>query len=1079
MAIIIASCSDSTNKVRVLQEGEKLFNIKTPAESGIDFINQITETEDNNHLVWESIYNGGGVGVGDINNDGLMDIYLAGNMTKDKLYLNKGNLVFEDITFAAGINEPNWSSGITFADVNNDGYQDIYVCKMSWNMDSFDDSNRANRLYINNKNNTFTESSKEYKINDKGHSTQASFFDYDKDGLLDLYVMNAPSHRYDQKLIYMNQKTISYDFSDHLYHNVGGQYEDVTFQVLGKQDPAFGLGLATQDFNDDGWTDIYVANDFEKPDLMYINDQIGGFTNELTKHLKHTSYSSMGMDVADINNDGFPDIAVLDMQSNDHVRSKTNMPSMDIKQFWQNVAKGYHFQFMANMLQLNNGQGFYSDIGQLSGMASTDWSWSILLSDMDNDGYKDALITNGINRNIKDNDFNRMMERSTKGKDFSFLDLAMKTKVEKVKNFAFKNNQGDLTFSDVSTEWGLDHDGFSFGAAYADFDNDGDLDVIVNNNNEVAQLYENLANGIGNYLRISTKDSDKLSLNAKVYIRYGDQVQSAENHNVRGYQSCSEPIVHFGLGSVDKIDELYVVFNNGKLITQKNVKVNQLLTFDIKDAGIGDLPSLTETNKLVNDISKQNGIEYFHVENEYNDFDNQLLIPHMETRNGPFTTVADINGDGREDLYIGASKGDFGLIYLQNSEGKMIYRPNPVFDADKQYEDMGSVLFDLDNDGDLDLYVASGGSEDKEGSANYEDRLYINQGDGLFERSKMNLPNSNASKVITIDVNNDGYLDLFVAGRMEGGKYPYSGTSHIMINDKGNLIDDPRFSNKSLGMVTSAIALDVNEDGQQDLVLVGEWMKPTFLLNNKGVFKYSEDAYLDNLKGWWFEIEAGDIDGDGVNEILLGNIGLNNKYHASATNTIKVYADDFDSNQKYDVVLAKNTKYGEVPVRGFQCSSEQLPYLRKKFDSYDAFAHANIIDILGDKKEKSLLLEANEFRSGYLKWNGSIYDFIPFPNQAQLSSIQGMVVLDVDHDGINDVVLAGNHFDAEVETTRHDASVGLILKGSKSGLKVVSPNESGFYTPGNVKDLVRLKFRGKECLFVTNNNSVTQMFEVR
>lgn len=1080
MLIFLSSCSNEKNTLRTMPESEKLFSIKTPAESGISFRNQIIESEQNNHLVWESIYNGGGVGVGDINNDGLMDIYFTGNMTEDKLYLNQGNLQFEDITQSAGINEPDWSSGVTFADVNNDGNVDIYVCKMSWLRDGEDDTKRTNKLYINNGDNTFTESAKKYGIADKGHSTQASFFDYDKDGLLDLYVMNAPSHRYDQKLVYMKTGQIPYEFRDHLYHNNGNGFTDATALAFPPMDPAFGLGLATQDLNGDGWTDIYVANDFEKPDLMLINNKQGGFNNELAKNLKHISYSSMGMDVADINNDVLPDIAVLDMQSNDHVRSKTNMPSMNIQQFWQNVSSGYHFQFMANMLQLNNGSGFYSDIGQLSGIASTDWSWSILLSDMDNDGYKDALITNGINRNIKDNDFNIMMQNTARQKGFSFLELAMQTKVEKVKNFAFKNQKGNLKFEDVSTTWGFDHNGFSYGAAYADFDNDGDLDVAVNNSNEVSHLYENMGNGIGNYLRVKATNKGQPALNAKVYIKYNNKQQYAEVANVRGYQSCSEPIVHFGMYDVNKVDLLTIIFPDGKIIEKSNVKTNQLISIDYNDARKGQVPDFTESLGLLKDISKITGIEYYHVENEFNDFDNQILIPHMETRNGPIASVGDVNGDGLDDLFLGSAKGDFGLIYIQNLQGSMVYLPNIAFDDDRKYEDSGSEFFDVDNDGDLDLYVSTGGSEDEEGSDWYQDRLYINNGKGQFDKSVIDLPKSNGSIVVQIDVDNDGYMDLFVGGRMKGQTYPYPGTSHLLMNRKGRLVEDTNFKYKSLGMVTSALAEDVNGDGNHDLIITGEWMQPTFLVNNSGVLNDETDKLLSqDLRGWWFDIEKADLDGDGVNEILLGNIGENNKFHVSEDNPLKVYGADFDQNNKSDIVLAKNTKYGEVPVRGFQCSSEQLPMLKEKFNSYSDFAHAQIEDLIDIKNSNTLNLEAREFRSGYLKKKDERYIFIPFPPQAQISAIQGLVASDVNSDGITDVIASGNLFDAEVETTRHDASVGVVMVSGKEGLKAMSPIESGFYAPGNVKDAVKFTLNDKQCILIMNNNANPQVFEIK
>ncbi len=1057
----------------------EIYKLLQPNESGIQFKNTIIETEQNNHLVWESIYNGGGVGVGDINNDGLQDIYLSANMGGDKLYLNKGNLQFEDITKSSGISEHDWSSGIVMADVNNDGLLDIYVSKMSWHPDHKDVDIRKNRMYINNGDLTFSEVAEELGIDDSGHTTQSSFFDYNKDGLLDLYVMNAPSHRYDQKLQYRKQDSIPYEFKDHLYLNNQGKFIDVTDAALGDHGHAFGLGLVTQDINQDGWTDIYVANDFEKPDLLLINKKDGTFENQLQQKLKHISYSSMGMDLVDINNDALIDIAVLDMQSNDHIRSKTNMPSMDIDQFWRNVASGYHFQFMTNMLQLNNGKGFYSEIGQYAGLASTDWSWSILCNDWDNDGYKDVLITNGINRNIKDNDFNRLMESNKNKSRTNLLELALKTRIEPVKNFMFKNDAGHLHFSNIGKSWGFDFDGFSYGASYADLDNDGDLDLIVNNNNDYAHLYENTMNHRNAFIRFDLTAHNRTAFGAQVKIEYGENVQYAELHNVRGYQSCSEPLVHFGLSNHSMIDKATITFPSGKSIVQKNLKVNKLYHFDVSEAE--ELKHSSKKSIVYwNDVSKQTKIQYQHVENKYDDFAHQILRPHVVTADGPFLSIGDVNQDGLEDIFIGASKEDFGLFYLQGNNGEMTYHPNPSIKADSKYEDMGSCLFDFDNDGDLDLYVASGGSENIKKDPLYQDRLYINDGKGNFSKSPMKLPRYNASKVMVIDVNKDGMNDLFVAGKMEGNTYPRPGNSVVLLNKDGILKEDPNFTYQNLGMITDVAAHDLNSDGWQDLILVGEWMHPTILINNQGKLEDKTSKWVKNdLIGWWFDVKIEDLDNDGKVEILLGNIGMNNKFHASNTTPLKIYGDDFDHNNSSDIVLAKETQYGEVPTRGFQCSSEQIPDLKKKFSSYNAFAHANINDIIDINPESTTSYTANEFRSGYLKLKGSQYEFIPFPARAQFSAVQGIIVHDVNRDGKKDITLAGNLFNAEVETTRHDASVGCVLiQGEQDEWQAKGPKDSGFYTPGDVKDMQSITIGGKPGIIVTNNNNRTQTFQL-
>lgn len=1040
----------------------------------IDFNNLITETKDNNHLVWESIYNGAGVGVGDINNDGLMDIYFGGNMVADKLYLNKGDFKFEDITDKAGITEPNWTSGINMIDVNGDGYTDIYLSKMSWYRDMDHKDQRANKLYLNQGNNTFVEVAKDYGIADLGHTTQSSFFDFDNDGDLDLYVMNAPSHRYDQKLLYNKQGYVPYEFKDHFYENKDGKFEDKTAKVIGEQDHAYGLGLVTQDLNQDGWVDIYVANDFEKPDLMLINNKQGQFENKIKENLKHISYSSMGMDVADINNDGLYDIGVLDMQSQDHVRSKTNMPSMDAEQFWSNVSKGYHFQFMSNMLQINNGTGFYSEIGQLSNIASTDWSWSLLFADLDNDGYKDITITNGINKNIKDNDYNTMLQNNPVKNTLNLFTLSKEAKIEPIRNFAFKNNK-DLTFSDYSSQWNFNKNGFSFGSAHADLDNDGDLDLIVNNSNDIASVYKN--NATANYLRVKVVEGNKTLLNATVDIYYNGMHQVGESHNIRGYQSCSEPIIHFGLNNAQKVEKVIVTSLDQKQKTITNVNANQLLIIDmasapLKTGNTSSKPTILKSDKTVA------GIQYFHVENPYNDYDYQVLRPHMTTRNGPLGSVGDLNGDGLDDLYFGSSKGDFSIIYLQGLNGQMVYKPNPSLVADQALEDAGSAFIDIDNDGDLDLYVVSGGSEDQENSTAYKDRLYINDGQANFSRRQLDLPMSNGSVAVPIDINRDGWMDLFVGGRMKGTTYPYPGQSYMLLNDKGTLVIDQNFAYSDLGMVTSVVAKDINNDGREDCIVVGEWMRPTFLINTDSGWENQTDKYIiEDLKGWWYDVEVADINSDGVDEIILGNIGMNNKYKASAMKPLKVYAADYDNDQKSDIVLAKKSKAGDyLPVRGFECSSEQLPFLKDKFNSYSSFANAKIKDLIDIDKKGSLKLEANEFRSGYLKLEEGKYIFCPFPNEAQLSCVRAIHAEDIDDDGSMDLLLAGNLFEAEVETVRHDASIGLLLKNGKNGLKPVPVQESGFYAAGNVRDLLAFRLKNKKAYLVLNNDNKPQLF---
>lgn len=1055
--------------------------------SGIQFLNKTQESQNFNYLLYPFIYFGGGVSTGDINNDGLPDIYFTGQMGKNKLYLNKGDLSFEDITAKAGVEGAynHWTTGTTMADVNNDGFLDIYVSVAG------PGNVRKNLLYLNNQNNTFTEQAQSYGIADEGHTIQSAFLDYDNDGDLDLFVGNYPPNGFSQKNDFFEQrmKNPSLETSDKLYRNDHGKFTDITIKA-GILNYGLTLGLSVSDFNDDGYIDIYVSNDFNSSDYLYINQGDGTFKNKLQEYTMHTSNFGMGTDAADINNDGFTDLVQLDMMGSNNEEQKANMSAMNTELFYDLIDKGLHHQYMKNTLQLNTGSNNFMEVGELAGISYTDWSWCPLLFDMQNDGLKDLFVTNGMRRDVNNNDYNalfRIQKAYGKIKPEESLEWIKRMPSTPVPNFAFINN-GNLSFEKKEADYGLSVKGFSNGASYADLDLDGDLDLVVNHLDMTSQIFENqIENKTGsNYLRLKLigKEDNSFGIGAKVLAYFNNQKEMVELQTTRGYESSVDPIVHFGVGNNELIDSLQIYWPKGGLQTLRDIKVNQLITLKqeqqpLKGTSKNNIPKAIFTTTLP-DLSPP----YSHQENEFNDFDREVLLPHKMSQQGPGLAVADVNNDGLDDFYVGGAKNSSGRLYLQNTEGRFDIHSKNTWEKDQRYEDVSALFVDIDNDGDNDLYIASGSNEKPEGHSYYQDRLYLNDGTGNFKKTTESLPKMFTSTAIVkaADYDKDGDMDLFVGGRQTPGKYPLPTSSYILRNDSDATIVKltdvsdslvPEF--KTLGMVTDAEWADVNNDDLLDLVLVGEWMSPTVYVQENGRFTNRNNSFgLNDFVGWWNTVKMVDLDNDGDLDMVAGNLGLNYKYKATNNEPFKIYAEDFDENGKLDIVLGYYSEGELYPLRGRQCSSQQIPSIKKKFPDYSSFSKASLTEVYAPAKlDKALVYSANTFaNSVFLNESGKFVQKI-LPRMAQASSINDLVMDDFDDDGYLDLIIAGNLYGSEVETPRNDASFGLLLIGLGNGeFKTLPSAESGINITGEIKNVQKLKSANNETSFLVARNNL-------
>ncbi len=1071
-----------------------LYELVSSNDSGVNFSNEVYEEDAYNHVLMDAFYDGAGLAVLDVNNDGLPDLYFAANQGNDRLYLNKGNMEFEDISKSSGIfqQKGNWSSCVTIADVNKDGFDDIYVGKFLDN----DIEKRKNTLFINQKDNTFLDQAESFKVADSGYTTSACFFDYDNDGWLDLYVGNQP--HIDVKV----KKNREFDlknplkYSDKLYRNNQGKgFTDVTVSsnILNF---TYTLSSVAGDYDNDGDMDLFVTSDYEEPDMFYRNLGNGTFKEVAKESFRHTSNFSMGSDMGDINNDGYLDLMTNDMAFENNFRQKANMSGMNPEKFQALVDAGYNYQYMFNCLQINNANYTFSEIAQMAGVFKTDWSWTVLFMDADHDGNKDIFITNGQPKDLQNKDYHKKRAEAIKEVSANFTRPDEKVNAKSLSdlaptyvssNYMFRNN-GDFTFTNVSEDWGLGQPAWSIGAVYADLDKDGDLEIIINNINEKAFIYKSNAveKKENNFLQIHLKNKHKNGNGARIYVHHDGQRQLIEIAPNRGYMSTVQAIAQFGLGESKKVDKVEVQFELGKTLVKDNVAVNSTLVFDEKDANNQGLGIPTPTT-LFRQMPDAEVATFNHIENEYDDYKDEVLLPYRMSRLGPTVCEGDVNNDGLADLFFGSAANQVSVLYIQNKSGGFTLTKQSLFNADRKHEDLDALFFDADGDQDLDLYVCSGGNEFKHGDQLLQDRLYLNDGKGQFT-SKANLPTFKVStaSVSASDFDKDGDMDLFVGGRNIPNKYGYSAPSILLSNENGiftKAVDKIGMELlENLGMITAVQWLDVDGDQDDDLLVAGEFMELRLFINTDGSFEEQTEKYgLQNTEGMWNVLHATDIDDDGDMDIVAGNMGMNNKVEISAEKPFEVFVKDFDDNGTNDVYLGYHEDGKCYPVRGRQCSSEQMPFIKEKYENYTAFASATLDQVLENKLEQSIHKKAIIPQSSLFVNQGDNFKRVSLPNWSQISPIYGISSGDYNNDGKIDLFMVGNFYEREVETTRSDAGNGVILinKG-KQNFEALMPYHTGIKAIYDARDVCSFKAPdGKDVLVVANNNGASQFYKLK
>ena len=1061
LAIILWACFACSKP-----DEKKLFTKLSKSETGVDFRNLLQEEHaEFNILHYPYFYNGGGVAVGDINNDSLPDIFFTGNMVKNRLFVNKGNLEFENITTKAGIAEKEgWCTGATMVDINQDGWLDIYICRSALSNVSL----RKNLLFINNHDLTFTEQAAQYGLDDPGYSTQASFFDYDKDGDLDMFLINQSTPEYSRgkiEFIQLRNKKGDPSLENKLFRNDNGKFVNVTSQSgITSNVLTFSLGLSTADINQDGWPDIYVANDFKEPDYLYINNGDGTFTNKISQAIDHNSLYSMGIDVADYNNDLLPDIIVLDMLAENNHDQKMHMGGDNYTQYSHLFRNGMFYQYMKNTLQKNNGDGTFSEIAQLSGVSNTDWSWSPLLADYDNDGLKDLFISNGYKRDNTDIQFiiysmNESLRIQKGGDAVNISEYISHMPGISLPNYIYKNTARDH-FENKVKEWGFDHDTFTNGAVCVDLDNDGDLDLITNNVEDYAGIYKNNSETVvkNNYLKIKLngKPENPAGIGAKIYAYSGNDSYYLEQNPVRGYQSSVYGELHLGLGQRAAVDSLRIIWPDNATQLVRNIQTNKTIQLSISSAS-GKFYYKQSQKPL---LAETNAIAFEHHENYENDFLRQFLLPHFYSHNGPALAKGDMNSDKQEDLFIGGAKGQPSELFINSSKGLVKKEKSGIDDPGSEAKD--AAIFDVDGDKDLDLYVVNGGYEFQEGDALLQDRLYINDGKGKFAQKELPANLNNKTCVRQTDIDNDGDIDLFIGGGVVPGKYPAASPSKVYLNDGHGVFSDQTsnyLNNITLSIITDAAWIDLNKDGKIDLVTVGEWEPVRAFINTGKAFAEESKKYFPFASnGWWNKILCEDMDKDGDMDLVIGNFGMNSQLHATETQPLQIYYTDIDGNGSVDPVITHYINGVSYPMVPRDDMVGQVPSLKKKFIDYGVYANASIRDIIpADKFDKTPVLSAQTLSTVYLENQGGNFIEKLLPVQAQYAPVYSMLATDLDKDGNLDLILAGNNKYNRIYLGNCDANHGVVLLGDGKGNFSYSPQyQSGLNLKGDVRSAVQV-----------------------